>query len=324
MLAGSGTLYAESDRDFTIDEMAFDVELESALLDLRHKLFCGDISMLKSGLEDDDAVYTEGAKDIFTGAIDAIKRAFDTIIKFISNVAKKAKEKFEAAFAKNKANHLSPEDFKNSQTFAILVNDHYDKRLKEIEDQMSLGDKLIRKASNGTGISEVELKGYINGSKKVIENGKKLTFKVVKGVGIGAGIIIGAKAFKAVAMAALTGMAKLEDIVDNEKKAAEKGLADAQKKYEAAKAAREKRKSVAKDGDNKSVNKQDSAAEPSKAMSIVKEIINIQGNLAKIHTGICNNIIGKIASTVDNGIGKDSPEANHPAYDYYATSPIKK
>ena len=311
MLAGSGTLYAESDRDFTIDEMAFDVELESALLDLRHKLFCGDISMLESGLEDDDAVYTEGAKDIFTGAIDAIKRAFDTIIKFISNVA-------------NKANHLSPEDFKNSQTFAILVNDHYDKRLKEIEDQMSLGDKLIRKASNGTGISEVELKGYVNGSKKVIENGKKLTFKVVKGVGIGAGIIIGAKAFKTVAMAALTGMAKLEDIVDNEKKAAEKGLADAQKKYEAAKAAREKRKSAAKSGDNKSVNKQDSVAEPSKAMSIVKEIINIQGNLAKIHTGICSNVIGKIASTVDNGIGKDSPAANHPSYDYYATSPIKK
>lgn len=187
-------LESKFDYDFALATLKVDYCIESFNLGLKkidHRVFIesGNSEML-------DSLYTEAEKESQPKIIDAIKNMLDKIAKFLRNTVDMIKEKMNIVFGKLTENNLTADEFNASKTKNMMVNIEYEKKLKELEAQMSAGQKLIRKASSATGIPEVELTGYKDACTKLVSDLPKVACKAATSAAAVGGFVILAKNYK--------------------------------------------------------------------------------------------------------------------------------
>lgn len=82
------------------------------------------------------------------------------IIDFIKNTVSKIINGFKQMFGLKGDNIFDLKEFTNSKEFNVMVNSNYDARMKEINRQMSIGDKLINTISRVPGLDEDKVRKF--------------------------------------------------------------------------------------------------------------------------------------------------------------------
>lgn len=131
-----------------------------------------------------------GAKTAVKTTGEKIGELIGAIIDFITNIIKRFTNTMKKVFGVD--NILSAKEFKESQEFQVAVNDDYEKKLKEIEEQTATGDKLLKKICSSTGLPsnsiKTETEKFVSGVKKFLTKFAKPIFVTV---GIGTAIKAG-------------------------------------------------------------------------------------------------------------------------------------
>ena len=187
---------SQFDYEFALASLEADYVIESykiGLMKIDHQVF------IESGSSElFDSLYTEAEDKVQPKILESIKKMFDKIIKFLRDTIDMIKEKMSKVFGKLTENNLTADQFDASRTRNMMINIDYDKKLKELEAQMTTGQRLIRKASSATGISEEELTGYKNACDKLVSDIPKVACKAAK-IGVAAGgFVLLAKNYKTI------------------------------------------------------------------------------------------------------------------------------
>lgn len=273
-------LMEESDREFLINKTQMDIECETAILESTFRNRCFEIGQVEAKFGF-DGVYTESDDEQKSGGglFAGIKKVIDSIIGFISKTVSNITEKIKSVFGGKEK--LTADDFANSDTYNVMLNMDYQKKMQEIDNKMDEGSALIKKACSATGISEQEAQGYINGAQKIINNTPNLVCKAVKGVAAAGGMIILAKNFGKVT-GWITG--KLNGHIDNLRREREE-IERLEKK-----------------------DKRD--ARNAKTMETIRGIFSVRKNLMSIYNGISSKSAMAIAAAASGTTAGNSDKKN--------------
>lgn len=187
-------LESQFDYEFALASLEADYCLESYNLKLKkisHRVF-----VESEDFELFDSLYTEAETESQPKIVSAIKKMIDTIVKFLQNTVNMIKQKMTKVFGKINNNNLTADDFDASKTKNMMINIEYEKKLKELESQMSTGQRLIRKASSTTGIPEEELTGYKDACSKLLSDLPKVACKAAGSAAVVGGFVILSKNYK--------------------------------------------------------------------------------------------------------------------------------
>lgn len=209
------TLEQTMDYGIEVASLQLDMILERKELEFKE---AGLKVLVEDGSDDTlDSLYMEAEEKANGGAIGALKKICDSIIKFFKDSAEMIAEKINAVIARFKAKHITEDDWNKSVAKKVALNFDYQKKMNEIESKMTEGQKLIRECSKISGVSEGKIKGYVQSVNNLISNIPQLSMKVVKtGAAVG-GTVILLKNWKIVATGASKALNKCSDIIKKAK-----------------------------------------------------------------------------------------------------------
>ena len=85
------------------------------------------------------------------------------IINFIKNTVSKIVNGFKEMFGIKGDNIFDIKEFTNSRDFNVMINSNYDAKMREINKQMKMGDKIIHAIGSLPGLDETKVRGFVNG-----------------------------------------------------------------------------------------------------------------------------------------------------------------
>lgn len=206
-------------KDLLTLETAFDIEFESASMSADYFMEKCELDyreaellvLVESGSYHMlDSLYTEASEKSSGKVVESLKTIIDSIISFIQKTADMVREKITKVFANNASKQLSADDVASSETFNMVVNIEYDKKLKEMEDKMSEGRKLLRSLGSSVGVDSTTVDGFVNATNSYLEKLPEITCKAAKAGAVAAGVLITAKNFGNIANGLVKGMDKIK------------------------------------------------------------------------------------------------------------------
>lgn len=177
----------EADINFSITELNLEYVIRKCDIDLKE----AELKVLVENGSDDymASLYMETEEKNGNKLVNAITTLIDSIIGFFGKMVKFGQDTLDKIKAKIAEKHLTANDFEGSDTMNLSLNMDYQKKLAELEKQMTVGEKIVQMCSNKTHVDESVINGYIEACKRLKENIPNIAVKAVK-TGVKVGVVV--------------------------------------------------------------------------------------------------------------------------------------